>query len=138
MPPTSRCPAESEALITRSVETYGRFDCALNNAAIVCTVLPTADCPFEEWDAIITTNLRSGWLCMKFEIRQMLAPGSGASVNNLPRRSSASGTCRFTPPASTAPSLTEQRRKAVRDLHLAAQGKRDRRRAAYVDGLAVM
>jgi len=68
-------------LITSPVETYGRLDCALNNAGIVCTMLPTADCPFEEWDAIITTNLRGGWLWMKFEIRQM--PGSGASVNNL-------------------------------------------------------
>jgi NAD(P)-dependent dehydrogenase (short-subunit alcohol dehydrogenase family) len=69
-----------EALIAKSVAAYGRLDCAFNNAGIIGTMVPTADCALEEWDAIIDTNLRGVWLCIKFEIRQML--GGGAIVNN--------------------------------------------------------
>jgi NAD(P)-dependent dehydrogenase (short-subunit alcohol dehydrogenase family) len=75
-------PAEAEALIEKSVEAYGRLDCAFNNAGIIGTMAPTADCTMDQWNAIIDTNLRGVWLCMKFEIKEMLAQGGGAIVNN--------------------------------------------------------
>jgi NAD(P)-dependent dehydrogenase (short-subunit alcohol dehydrogenase family) len=72
---------EVEALIKKIVETYGRLDCALNNAAIEGEAAPTVECSEENWDRTVGNNLKGTWLCMKYELRQMLEQGSGAIVN---------------------------------------------------------
>ncbi len=73
--------ADVEALITQTVETYGRLDCAFNNAGIEGGMKLTIDCTKEEFDRTIAVNLTGVWLCMKYEIQQMLSQGSGAIVN---------------------------------------------------------
>ena len=73
--------ADVETLITQTVETYGRLDCAFNNAGIEGGMKLTIDCTKEEFDRTITVNLTGVWLCMKYEIQQMLSQGSGAIVN---------------------------------------------------------
>jgi NAD(P)-dependent dehydrogenase (short-subunit alcohol dehydrogenase family) len=74
--------AEVTALINRAVEAYGRLDCAYNNAGIEGTLMvPTADYSEETWDRVISINLKGVWLCMKYEIPQMLKQGGGAIVN---------------------------------------------------------
>jgi NAD(P)-dependent dehydrogenase (short-subunit alcohol dehydrogenase family) len=73
---------EVETLVNQTVERYGRLDYAFNNAGIGCEVTPVADCPEEDWDLVINTNLKGVWLCMKYEIQQMLRQGGGAIVNN--------------------------------------------------------
>jgi NAD(P)-dependent dehydrogenase (short-subunit alcohol dehydrogenase family) len=73
--------AEVEGLIQKIVETYGRLDYAHNNAGIAGADAPTADCTEENWDHTIATNLKGVWLCMKYEIPQMLKQGGGAIVN---------------------------------------------------------
>jgi len=70
-----------ERLVSKAVEAYGRLDFALNNAGIGGNYGPTADWPEAEWDRIINTNLKSVWLCMKYEILQMLKQRAGAIVN---------------------------------------------------------
>lgn len=74
-------PAEVDALIARVVDTYGRLDCAFNNAGIEGTMAQTADCSEENWDRTIAINLKGVWLCLKAEIPQMLKQGGGAIVN---------------------------------------------------------
>ena len=75
--------AEVEALLKKAVATYGRLDFAHNNAGLAMRKewVPTADISEEVWDRMITLNLKSVWLCMKFEIPQMLKQGKGAIVN---------------------------------------------------------
>lgn len=73
--------AEVEALIKRSVETYGRLDFAHNNAGIADPAKSTVDYTEEDWDRCISINLKGVWLCMKYEIPQMLLQGGGAIVN---------------------------------------------------------
>ena len=73
--------AEVASLVERVVQTYGRLDCAFNNAGIGGEVAKTADYPEEEWDRIIDVNLKGVWLCMKYEIPVMEKQGSGAIVN---------------------------------------------------------
>lgn len=74
--------AQVERLVQAAVETYGRLDWAHNNAGVAQRQHAlTADCPEEEWDRVMAVNLKGVWLCMKFEIPQMLRQGSGAIVN---------------------------------------------------------
>ena len=73
--------AEVAALVEQAVSTYGRLDCALNNAGIQGDIRQTAECSRENWDRIIATNLTGVWLCMKHEIPHMLSQGGGAIVN---------------------------------------------------------
>ena len=70
-----------KALVDKAVETYGRLDCAFNNAGILGTNALTPDAAEENWDSVISVNLKGVWLCMKYEIPQMLKGGGGAIVN---------------------------------------------------------
>ena len=73
--------AEVEAMVKHGVETYGRLDCAFNNAGIEGGMAKTGDYEEHRWDQVININLKGVWLCMKYEIQQMLSQGSGAIVN---------------------------------------------------------
>lgn len=70
-----------QALIARTVEAYGRLDCAFNNAGMEGRIAATADCDEENWDCVIAVNLTGVWLCMKYELQQMLRQKGGAIVN---------------------------------------------------------
>jgi NAD(P)-dependent dehydrogenase (short-subunit alcohol dehydrogenase family) len=74
-------PDEVEALIKKAVEKYGRLDCAHNNAGSPGRSTGLVDCTVEEWDAVMNLNLKGTFLCMKYEIPQMLKQGAGAIVN---------------------------------------------------------
>ncbi len=73
--------AEVEAMVKKTVETYGRVDCAFNNAGIEGAIAQTVECTEENWDRVVDIDLKGVWLCMKYEIPQMLTQGGGAIVN---------------------------------------------------------
>lgn len=73
--------AQVEALIARTVAAWGRLDCAFNNAGIEIEHLPLAESDEATFDRLMSVNVKGVWLCMKHEIRQMLAQGGGAIVN---------------------------------------------------------
>jgi NAD(P)-dependent dehydrogenase (short-subunit alcohol dehydrogenase family) len=70
-----------QALVEETIETYGKLDCAFNNAGIHKQFTSTVDFTAADWDEMINVNLKSVWLCMKHEIPQMLQQGKGAIVN---------------------------------------------------------
>jgi NAD(P)-dependent dehydrogenase (short-subunit alcohol dehydrogenase family) len=74
-------PKQVEMMVNKTVETYGRLDGAFNNAGIEGKIVNTADTSEEIFDRIIAINLKGVWLCMKYEIPQMLKQGGGAIVN---------------------------------------------------------
>lgn len=73
-----------EALVRRTVERFGRLDCAFNNAAAleVGVFKPSADFSEDEFDQHLAVNLKSVWLCMKHQITQMLRQGTGGAIVN--------------------------------------------------------
>ncbi len=73
--------ADVEAMINKVVETYGRIDCAHNNAGIEGQLASTDEYSEEMFNRVIAINLTGVWLCMKYEIPHMLKQGSGAIVN---------------------------------------------------------
>lgn len=72
---------EVETLVNKAIQSYGRLDCAHNNAGILGPIAATAEYTEEDWDRVININLKGVWLCMKYEIPQMLKQGKGAIVN---------------------------------------------------------
>lgn len=73
---------EVERLIKKTVETYGRLDCAFNNAGIEGPNALTGQYPEEEWDRVFNINAKGIFLCMRYEIPQMLMQKRGVVVNN--------------------------------------------------------
>ena len=74
--------AEVKSMIRTTVNTYGRLDCAVNNAGIFRGInSSTHKCTEKTWDAVMRVNLKGIWLCMKYEIPQMLKQGRGTIVN---------------------------------------------------------
>jgi NAD(P)-dependent dehydrogenase (short-subunit alcohol dehydrogenase family) len=74
---------EVETLIQRAVETFGRLDVAFNNAGIEAALAPIVRQSEEDWDRIIAINLKGVWLCLKYEIRQMLKQNGGGAIVNM-------------------------------------------------------
>lgn len=73
--------AQVEAMVQQTVAAYGRLDCAFNNAGTEGVQAPVVDATEEVWDRVLSINLKGVWLCMKYEIPQMLRHGHGAIVN---------------------------------------------------------
>lgn len=81
------CDVTDEEQVKRMIEatcrTFGRLDYAYNNAGIMSDDVETAEVSSAEFDRVINVNLRSMFLCMKYELRQMLAQGGeGYSIVN--------------------------------------------------------
>jgi NAD(P)-dependent dehydrogenase (short-subunit alcohol dehydrogenase family) len=73
--------ADAEAVVAAAVEKWGRLDCAFNNVGISGDIVLTAEDNEENWDHVFAVNLKGVWLCMKYEIQQMLRQGGGSIVN---------------------------------------------------------
>ena len=73
--------SQVEAMVAQTLQTYGQLDGAFNDAGIEGHSATTVDCSEENFDRIIAINLKGVWLCMKYEIPQMLKLGGGSIVN---------------------------------------------------------
>ena len=74
--------SEVEALIEKTVAAFGGLDYAFNNAGIEGHWVPIVEQTEEEWDQTIDINLKGTWLCLKYELRQMLKQGRGGAIVN--------------------------------------------------------
>jgi NAD(P)-dependent dehydrogenase (short-subunit alcohol dehydrogenase family) len=69
------------SLIETTLASFGRLDYAHNNAGMLGKWAMTADVSEEDWDRLISVNLKSVFLCMRLEIPRMLEAGGGSIVN---------------------------------------------------------
>ena len=72
-----------QKMVAFTADTFGRLDCAYNNAGLMSDDVETAELESSEFDRVMNINLRSMFLCMKYELRQMLRQqGGGYSIVN--------------------------------------------------------
>jgi len=73
---------EVQAMVTKAVDRYAGLDFAFNNAGLVGPAVGVVETSEEDWAHVVATNLTGMWLCMKYEIPEMLKRGTGLVVNN--------------------------------------------------------
>jgi glucose 1-dehydrogenase len=72
-----------EEMVQFTVDTYGRLDCAVNNAALKPDNNSFEDLDEEYYDRLQAVDLKGTALCMKYELRQFMAQGNGGSIVNI-------------------------------------------------------
>ena len=81
-----RCDVTDESqvrsMVAQIVAAFGSLDAAFNNAGVQSLAVETADSTSEEFDRVNAINLRSVWLCMKYELLQIRLQASGGTIVN--------------------------------------------------------
>ncbi|MBP0019682.1 MAG: SDR family oxidoreductase [Cyanobacteria bacterium SBLK] len=72
--------SDVKTTIEKTIATYGRLDCAFNNAGVIIANA-LSNFSEEDWDCVLDINLKGIWLSLKYEIPAMLKQGKGTVVN---------------------------------------------------------
>lgn len=75
-------PPDTESVVLKTARAYGRLDCAFNSASVT-GAYPIIETTIDQWDAIMNTNLKGTWLCMKYQIQIMMKNKSGGCIVNM-------------------------------------------------------
>ena len=76
-------PGSVESVIALAVERFGRLDCACNVAGISVEPKPFVDVTLTDWQRVIDVDLSGLFICMQYELRQMLGQGDGGAIVNV-------------------------------------------------------
>jgi len=84
VPTDVRDPASVRALFTQTKEAFGRLDVLFNNAGVSAPGIPLEDLSYEQWQAVVDTNLTGAFLCTQeaFKIMKSQDPHGGRIINN--------------------------------------------------------
>lgn len=72
-----------QEMVKFTVDTYGKLDVAVNNAALTPDDKPVVEFDEDYWNRLIAVDLTGTALCMKYELQQMLKQGNGGSIINI-------------------------------------------------------
>jgi NAD(P)-dependent dehydrogenase (short-subunit alcohol dehydrogenase family) len=77
-------PTAIRALFARTKEAFGRLDLLFNNAGIGAPAVPLEELPYEQWKAVVDTNLTGSFICTQeaFKIMKSQDPRGGRIINN--------------------------------------------------------
>lgn len=73
--------ADAERMVKTAVETFGKLDILFNNAGVAGKHFLVAEYPEDDWDRVLSIDLKSVFLCSKYAIREMLKAGRGVIIN---------------------------------------------------------
>lgn len=110
------------AAVGYAVERRGALDCAVNAAGVEGAARPLLDEDEELFDQVMNVNLRGVWHCMRSQIRQMLAQGTGGAIVNVASAAGLVGSSRCAAYAASKHGVLGLTRSAA--LQYAAQGIR--------------
>ena len=72
---------QAKAAVAKTVQTFGRLDCAFNNAGILGPRLHVHEYPEEDFERIVRVHLFGVFYCLKNQLIQMRQQGGGSIVN---------------------------------------------------------
>lgn len=75
--------SQVQALVAETVATFGTLDVAVNNAALTPDDKLASEFDEDYWDRLMAVDLKGTALCLKYELRQMIAQGHGGSIINI-------------------------------------------------------
>jgi NAD(P)-dependent dehydrogenase (short-subunit alcohol dehydrogenase family) len=77
-------PASVKALFAKVKDHFGRLDLLFNNAGMGAPPVPLEELTFEQWQAVVSTNLTAPFLCTQhaFRIMKDQTPRGGRIINN--------------------------------------------------------
>lgn len=75
--------ASVQAMVTKTVEVYGRLDCAFNNAGVGGIAAPLHEYDEQVYDHTVAVDQKGVFLCMKYELQQFLKQGGKGSIVNM-------------------------------------------------------
>jgi NAD(P)-dependent dehydrogenase (short-subunit alcohol dehydrogenase family) len=77
-------PQSVKALFDATVKAFGRLDVLFNNAGIGAPAIPIEELSYEQWKAVVDTNLTGPFLCTQQAVRIMKhqTPRGGRIINN--------------------------------------------------------
>jgi NAD(P)-dependent dehydrogenase (short-subunit alcohol dehydrogenase family) len=84
VPSDVRDPASVRALFMKTREAFGRLDVLFNNAGVFAPGIALEDLSYEQWQAVVDTNLTGAFLCTQeaFKIMKSQEPRGGRIINN--------------------------------------------------------
>jgi NAD(P)-dependent dehydrogenase (short-subunit alcohol dehydrogenase family) len=84
VPTDVRDPASVRALFTKTKEAFGRLDVLFNNAGVSAPGIALEDLSYEQWQAVVDTNLTGAFLCTQeaFKLMKSQEPHGGRIINN--------------------------------------------------------
>ena len=84
VPTNVRDPASVRTLFAKTMEAFGRLDVLFNNAGIGAGGALLEDLTYEQWQAVVDTNLTGAFLCTQeaFKIMKSQTPRGGRIINN--------------------------------------------------------
>lgn len=74
--------AEVDAVHDMVADTFGSVDVAFNNAGVISGMSPIADLDEDDWDRVISVNLKGIFLCIRAQVRHMQQRGEGVIIAN--------------------------------------------------------